>query len=684
MKSYNKFFCVCLLIAVNYLSLNAQIQLSNLSIEEYIGDILEQYTTETEIELDAGLFYEELMTLYYQPVNLNIASRLELQKMMFLSESKIENILYYVYKFGPLKSIYELQLVEGLDMTDIKYMLPFVVVGDAVVKKQTIKFADVFNYGKNEVLGSFTKGIENKAAYLASETDSSKYKGSSLYHYFKYKYHYNDRVLLSITAEKDAGEKFFKGTRSGYDFYSGSIQLKDIGFAKNIIVGDYQIGFGQGLVIKQSFTLGKSSMTTQVLSNTNGFRRYSSTNEYNYSRGIAISFQHQNIDYHLFYSNKSIDGKLQDNTFSGFYNLGYHRTIDEFQKKNTIQQLLYGGNVTLTGKVFQIGLTSLLMQLNHNLIPREYPYNIFNFHGNQQIVTGMNYRVKWLKFNFFGEVAIIDKATATINGCTYSPIQRVNIAIVQRYYAPEYNAVFATAFSDGSNTSNEQGFYVGVEMTPFKNWKWVAYADSYHFPWLKYTIDSPSVGNDVLFQANYTPTQHTTMFWRFKVDHNEKNIVASISTVPALEKYCKSSLRYQLVHSFGSLKFKNLLEGNLVSVGDESITYGFMAMQEISFSCKKIPLIIDVRYLLFDVINYDNRIYAYEKDILYAFSIPMFSGLGSRYYINLRYEISKNFSCWMKYSQNIYADGRESIGIGNELIIGNKRTEVKCLFQWKF
>ena len=126
------------------------------------------------------------------------------------------------------------------------------------------------------------------------------------------------------------------------------------------------------------------------------------------------------------------------------------------------------------------------------------------------------------------------------------------------------------------------------------------------------------------------------------------------------------------------------MEGNLVRVADGNWTYGLIALQDVSYEFPKIPMQLDFRMQFFDAVDYDNRVYAYEKDVLYAFSIPMFSGVGSRYYLNVKYQISKQFSIWFKIAQTVYADDREALSSGNETISGNKKTDVRLLLKWGF
>ncbi|MFA5045761.1 MAG: hypothetical protein WC542_07515, partial [Paludibacter sp.] len=309
----------------------------------------------------------------------------------------------------------------------------------------------------------------------------------------------------------------------------------------------------------------------------------------------------------------------------------------------------------------------------------------FYFSGNQQTTAGIHYRMRWYKLNLFGETAMTGNGSiATINGFIVTPISQVSLVTLHRYYSPEFDTFYATAFSETSRINNESGWYLGTEIRPFRRWKIAAYADSYRFVWPKYGIDAPSVGADYLLQIDYAAQRNIVMFWRFKYEEKENNLSGTSSVMPLVVPIQKTSLRYNLSYSFRNFSFKNTLEGNLVRQADDAPTYGIIASQDLSYSFFTIPLAIDVRYQFFDAVNYENRFYSYEKDVLYAFSIPMYFGLGSRYYLNLRYNLNKSLSIWFKIAQTVYADDRESLSTGNETIYGNRKTDIRFLLKWNF
>ena len=663
------------------------------TIEETIADIFEQYSAEMNETVDYETFYEDLITCSRNPINLNKATKEDLDRLPFLSDIQVENILAYVYSFGPLETIYELQLIDGLDMTDIRRMLPFVVVGQAVETNRNIYLHDLLKQGKNELFFRLDKGLETKEGYqfLPEEdvntpiTTTGKYLGNGLYNSVKYRFHYKDRILAGITGEKDAGEQFWGTVHKGYDFYSFYLQLNEIGKFKTIVVGDFRANFGQGLVLHPEFSIGKSSYVLNVTPRNSGLMKYSSTGESNFFHGAGATVRFGKIDLTAFYSNKQIDGDTVKGTFPSVISTGYHRTLDELSKKHTVNQQIEGGNATYTNMNLQVGITMVHTLLDYRLVPDKSVYNYFYFSGNRQTTGGVFYRLRWNKLNLFGETAMTDNGSiATLNGCYFNPTSQVVLVALHRYYSPEYDTFYASAFSETSRVNNENGLYLGAEVRALRKWKFSGYVDSYRFPWPKYGIDAPSIGKDYLLQADYNLKRNISMFWRFKYEEKQTNLTTTDSVMPVVVPIQKASLRYNLTYSSGKFSFKNILEGNLSRKNMADWTYGVMASQDVSYSFQTFPLKINFRYQFFDAVDYENRFYSYEKDVLYAFAIPMNYGLGCRYYMNLQYDLTKHLSFWFKIAQTVYADDRETVSSGNETIKGNRTTDVRFLVKWEF
>ena len=664
------------------------------TVEQIIADIYEQVSENSDTEIDFTSFYEDMIYYSENPINLNKTTKEELEKLQFLSDIQVDNILHYLYRYAPLNTIYEMQLIDGLDMTDIRMLLPFVMLGEAGARKETLRLKDVFKYGKNELYLRLDRGLETKEGYRfipeeeqqAEEKNARKYVGDPFYNHIKYRFRYRDRIAFGVTAEKDAGEQFWGDHNKGYDFYSAHVELKNFGKLKTLVLGDYRANFGQGLVLRTDFSMGKSSYVMQVNPRSSGLKKYTSTDEYNFFRGAGATVSLGNLDITGFYSNKLIDGDTIGGQFASVKIDGLHRTINDLNRKRNVSQQVIGGNVTYTYSWLQVGATALYNSFDHSLEPRPANYNKFYFRGKEQTVGSVNYRVRAGKLNIFGETALSDRegAWATINGLNFSPISRVGLVALHRYFSKEYDTFFATTFSESSRVNNETGFYIGTEVRPIKYWKVSAYIDSYRFPWMKFGIDEPSIGKDYLVQVDYAPKRNVNMYWRFKFEEKMSNYSDTVTTMPLVLPQQKWAARYLLNYSYGRFSFKNQLDVNSFYDEVNPVSYGYSALQDVSYEFVRVPLRIDLRFHIFDAMNYENRLYTYEKDVLYAFSVPMNYGMGSRYYVNLRYELNQNISFWLKLAQTVYADERATISSSNEEIQGNRKTDLRFLMRWKF
>ena len=60
----------------------------------------------------------------------------------------------------------------------------------------------------------------------------------------RYKFQFQQKVYVSLAAEKDAGEPFFSlYNRKDSDFYNASVQLNDFGKLHTLVLGNYKASF---------------------------------------------------------------------------------------------------------------------------------------------------------------------------------------------------------------------------------------------------------------------------------------------------------------------------------------------------------------------------------------------------------------------------------------------------------
>ncbi len=650
---------------------------------EIIQNIMEQISEDKEEEIDAGMIEDNLAAFSEQPIDLNHTSRQELEKLYFLSAIQIENLLYYLYRFAPMYSIYELKLVEGFDEETIQNLLPFVTL-EQEKASNSFNLPYLLKNAKQNVYVKSQTTLEEKEGYSANA--SKKYLGEPFYLMTRYNFQSKNRLFFGFTAEKDEGEAFWKKQHRGFDFYSAHLQLNDLGIFKTIVLGNYRAAFGLGLVMNNNFSMGKSSYVLNVLPSGSGVNKSSSANESNYFNGAAATIRLGKVDMTYFYSYKKMDASLHENIFTSIKTDGLHRTEDDWKKRKNITQQVMGANITYAQYRFKVGATLAGTKFSHEWQPEPAPYNLHYFRGKEQLSGSIDYFYNWKRMFFAGETAydFNSASVATLNSLSFSPTSKAAFVAVQRYYSPAYQAIHANTFAENSRINNEQGFYIGTEIHPVKSWKLSAYSDIIYFPWLRNGVDRASEGYDVLFQVDYNPTQDLGMFLRYKNKQKEKNIALDENITNKIGKQDKATLKYVINYRLTrNIRLSNSIETNYIKTCSQQSTTGFYIAQDLSLSCGKTPLKIDFRYAFFDTEAYDNRFYQYEKDVLYNFSIPMLYGKGTRIYANLSYILNEYLSFWFKIAYTNYLD-KESIGSNLETIAGSHKTDLRLMLRARF
>ena len=647
--------------------------LEDLSVNNDINNSVNSLNWENELE--------ELSNRLQEPVNLNSATREQLEQFPFLSDIQIEHLLAYIYIHGQMETIYELQLVEELDRQTIQYLLPFVCI-KAINNEPAFRWKtmlkDAGRYGKNEVLTRLDIPFYKRKGY------EHTYLGPSVYNSVKYTFRYRDQLYAGGVAEKDAGEPFAAlHNRYGYDYYSFYLLLQNCGRLKLLAVGNYRLSFGQGLVMSTDYLMGKTIYASSFNNRSTGIKRHSSTDEYNYFRGVATTVAlTKRLSVSAFYSHRNMDGVVTDGEITSVYKTGLHRSRKEADKKNLLTSQLTGGNVSYQQNHIRLGITGVYYVFNRPYEPELTGYSKYNIHGNHFYNLGIDYAYRWRRFSFQGETAIGKQGWASLNRLQYSPVQDIQFMLIHRFYSYDYWAMYAHSFGEGSTVQNEQGYYVGLETTPFSHWRFFVSFDLFSFPWKKYRINKPSRGTDGLIQATFTPRTNLSMYLKYRYKQKERDLTGSKGTLtlPIFHHQLRYRLNYSLNDVFSS---RTTLDYNHFHSQDRAATKGYQVTQMISSQLPWTRLFADVQGSYFCTDDYESRVYVSEKGLLYTFYTPSFQGRGFRCAVRLRYELNKHWLFITKFGETIYLN-RNEIGSGNDLIYGNKKADIQMQLRIKF
>jgi len=694
---YSRFLTAILICTVT--SLYSQEVEPDSTNDEQQRQQIENYSEQTGAEIDYSDMQADLDYYLKHPVNLNKAEYEDLAALKILNDIQISNLFDHIKINGKLLSVYELQSVQGFDADIISRLLPYITIGTEQ-EKTTFHFKDLFKYGKNDVFIRYQRILEKQSGYekvsdsVYNVSPNSHYLGSPDKLYVKYRYNYYNKVMWGFTAEKDAGEQLFKGINPyGYDFYSGFISVKNIGILKNITIGDFNVQFGQGLTLWTGLSFGKSSEAVNVKKIARGISPYSSAYESGFMRGAGFILGFKGFELTGFYSNKNIDANIStadtseslDYIITSITEDGLHNTQNSADKKDAVNEQVFGGHLAYKTRALNIGITAYGIHLGAPLQKEQKPYNIFEFSGQNNFNLGIDYSYIFRNFNLFGETSRSQNGgLATFNGLMMNIDRYVSLVVSYRYYQRNYQSMYTSAFSESNNPYNENGFYTGIVIKPHYKLLISAYADFYSFPWLKYLVNSPSNGYDCNVSLQYKPTKKITINLRYKFEYKQTNSDDEDATIDYNVPYTRQNYRFHITYPVSnSLTFGNRVEISRYKNNNTEPEYGYLLYQDIRYRTPKFPLAASFRFAMFDTKSYDTRMYAYENDVLYAYSIPSFYDKGIRYYLLLQYKLGRHIDIWLRFAQTFY-NNKTTISSGLNEINGNRQSEIKAQVRFKF
>jgi len=667
---------------------------------EEIEQQIENLAERSDVEMDYSDWVEEMNLLRQRPVNLNSGDENELRRLFFLNDLQISNIIEYTQQYGQLASIYELQVIEGFNEKVVSQILPFISLSPYVPEKFSLKRA--LKYGGTDVMLRYQRVIQPQSGY-ANVSDSVRldhpnnyYVGDQNSLFFRVQYSYKDYLKFGIVGDKDAGEPFIPKSdtlHKGFDFYSVHLFVKNIGFVKQLAIGDYHVQFGQGLTLWSGFSVGKAAGSVVMRKRAPALRAHSSSNEYAFMRGAATTIVAGKFDITAFYSNRKVDAnvvpadtlEISEDMVTSLQQTGYHRTPAEIADKGANREIAEGGHISYNGQRLRAGITAFHVEYKIPFEPEASLYKKFQPMLNSNTYAGIDYSYNYKTLTLYGEASKqIDAGIAVLQGLSYSPDPRLALAMVYRNYQKNYLNTFNAAFGESSNSTNEKGLYVGIVATPFNKITMSAYADMFKYEWLSYRVDAPSGGQEYSAQLVYNVSRRGDIVVGYRNMINPMNYALTTDKMNQVGESKRSYYRVQFNYqALPWLKLQSRIEITKRQAPLKDKESGYLIYQGFQVNPINKNWSLSFRYSMFDTDSYDTRLYAFEQDVPFSFSVPAFSGQGSRFYMLLNSNFSRNLSLILRFSQTWYSD-RNAISSGPDEISGNQKSDIKAVLRLSF
>ena len=670
-----------LLTLLEWLPLTAQqdTTATPLDLQELLFERLENDFNNVEESADYADELEEMWQT--RNINLNDLSPEVAYNILQLTDYQYYQLQLYIELYGELVSVYEIAAIEGFDQNLAERLAKIVKLQPR--KRAKTRVGTFFQQSQHTLLLRYRQVVEPQAGY--HRETGNRYLGNPLRLCWKYTMTSGDHFAMALAGEKDAGEQLFRGTqKQGFDHYAWYINLKNIGVLKNLVIGNYTLSFGQGMVMGSRGMGVKGGGAGMIRRFPGLVRATAPMNESGCMRGVAVTIGNSQYTGTVFYSHSFFDGSVScDSLGEWFFEgsltpTGYHRTESEVAQRNANRNRCFGGHLQIKRRIFEVGVTGCHTQFVLPVATGSELYQKYRFSGRAVSNAGANYKLILRKTILFGEAAVSACPQRTgvgvLQGGIFDIDPRSKLAVLLRYYSRDFVSLYGNSFHTNSSCNSEVGIYLAADFVLGRKAELSLNADLYHFLWLKYQVSQPSAGFDLSGRLGLQLTRHLTLNFRYQYAKKEQN-QPSKAHHPFTDG--NDSHKFRLTFKAtptNALTFNTEIDYLLSVSAEKSVTQGFLFYQDIGVKIERWNLDFQGRIAIFDTDSYAERLYAYEHDLYQTFTINGYYGKGVRYYLMVGYQYSL-MKIQVRFSQT-YFDDRQRISSGLAEIEGNTKSEV--------
>ena len=587
-------------------------------------------------EYEASWLFDKLSELEERPAAINSGEEDEIARLFFLTEFQVRVLADYIRKKGDVVSLYEIALLPAFDRFTAMLMAPYV-----------------------SLESSDRKSIPSSGRTTVIMTATARFNGTSgdeggLRSLLRVR-HEGKVLSYGLTAENDPGEPFTFKDAPGPDFLSGYLMYRGRGIIDRIIIGDYTLRFGEGLLVNSGSWQGSWLSSPSFMTGRSAVTQYTASDENNFFRGVGCLLGNTARGAVIFASSNRIDARLQfddDSDKVAVTNLvtgGIHVSASEREARNSLTESVAGLHLSWGTDKIRAGLTSSITWFTLPVQPDTMKAeNITAFAGDRLLNVAADFKAGIGPLLFFSETAVsFPGSWAATCGIRAKPAGRVTFNILARHLSPGYHAFHSGAFSAGTGASNETGIAASAHVELARHLFVGAGADHYKNILPRYRSSSPAYGNRIEIKTEYLPRDDLSLRLTYTSSSRDYDLTGRPG-IPPPETRSRKLLAFTFTCSpVDNISLTTRASASNISHSGEK---GFMLCQDISFSLRKMPLKIWLRYALCTSDGYDSRLYAWENDLLYSFNVPALYGECSRAFVMLAWKPSGKLELRAKYA----------------------------------
>jgi hypothetical protein len=555
---------------------------------------------------------------YSPTINLNTASADELESTGIFTPYQVYQLVKYREKFGPLYSIHELASLPGFQAALVQQV------------KEQVSLNNEKIPGTKKAPGLMA--LVNLERSYPSPGSGENHAGSPLKSSIRIRSRFRTNLKLALSYEKDAGEAFLYRNRP--QFLSGYLSFEGKGFVKHLVVGNYKLNQGLGLVNGTGFLLRTADLriTRQSFSR---IRPYASLRESLYEQGLACRMGTEKFSFALWAS--CLQFSLSPSTITNLWKtdlwLDHQRTSGLFRTENELEgrDLAYRVHTGIHLLYRNQGLSLGVLGGSEWVVPGKKAILLLEKPPKPSLRQKLSIHGNWYrnKTQVFGELASSElRSLAFLLGTKHQFNDFFTGSLLLYHYGTEYRGSLPSSYGSGSRVQNEQGLAFHLRMESGKAMIIKLTGELFRYPAPRHLTQVPSEGYRL--DLTLQDPGNITLQWRARL------ISKSWQTTPADKTSPVRPLLYTRVHRIDGQLIYNVqnrfrwlsrLVMGYCSHRQDSST-GYAAAQQLTYNPGPVKVI--VHYVVFQVSDWANRIYLHEPGFYYSFSFPVFYGSGQK------------------------------------------------------
>lgn len=576
--------------------------------------------------IEDGLITEEGMRTMLErydacisaPLDANEISLDELLALPLMTEYKAyQFVRFRTTQGGRFTSLSQLKSISGWEREDVDLYYPMLTL--ALPREHKLKLRDYWERGHSQV--------DMIAVCPMKSSRAEGYLGDPLALGVRWRWRSAERISIMLGAERDSYEPWRHEGHWGFDSYTGHIALMGKGILSKLVLGDYRVRWGEGLLLGQGWRTNSPLMIGQAPSS--GITPISGTSEANKSRGIAGELKFGRWRLSTVVSYRLIDGYVRAKTMlaTGLSDVGLHRTEREWYGRYNIAERYAGAQlayrpmsrleVALSALAHDWDGTHLANAPGASGVERLSPMESHSHLSLSYRYGG--YRGRW---SLSGEVARSSaKDWAGVQRISYRHGRYGRATLGMRYIGQNYWSYYGHSYTHYLRPHNEIGVSLGLEIPDL-------------LPRLTITIEGDYYRS---LSPRWRQSETSHGHWirsqlRYRLGAVGTRDYLSLQGYYRAEHSGKRLWRYNLAYAgaWGVLSIMPKLSLVWHTSPKEKSSLGYSVGMRLDYTPPSSPLRLRASGAYYHVLDWDDRLYLSEAKLYQWYNTTFLYGRGYR------------------------------------------------------